>query len=322
MIRRILAPLDGSAHAESALASAIALASAFDAEIIVQRVVESGGGGSSFNDGMHWRFLRAEALAYLSEIKTRCAGKCRSCEIAVSQGDPAEEILQCSGDRDADLIVLSTHGRGHRGPFRLGNTVQQIVFAANVSVMLVPAEAREEPGLEKQAFRRILVPLDGSRRAEWALCLASTIAEAHASTLHMVHVVPVPEMARRFPRTPAEEKLRQQVVQHNRKAAREYLDAMEARFEGGRLQVRSHLLVSSRVAQTIEKVAEEQQADLLVSCAHGHGGEGEWLYGGIAGSLIAHTKVPLLLFQDLAYEATNTESCAEPGEERLMEQAP
>lgn len=322
MIHRILAPLDGSALAEASLTAALAVASAFDAELVVHRVVEDGRNTTPVNDGMHWRFLRAEAHAYLNRVKGRCAEQCRSCEVVVSDGDPAEEILQCGRERNVDLIVLSTHGRGRRAPFRLGNTVQQVISAAGVSVMIVPTEVPEPSADSEAVFRRILVPLDGSRRAEWALCLAGAIAAAHESTLHVVHVVPVPEMARRVPPTPEEEELCRQLVQHNRKCASEYLDEMVNRFDGDRLRVHPHLLVSAQVAKTIQQVVEEQRIDLLVGCAHGHTGGGEWLYGGIAGSLIAHATVPLLIFQDLQYEATETGPCDELSQERLLEQTP
>jgi nucleotide-binding universal stress UspA family protein len=322
MIHRILVPLDGSSLAETSLASALAVSSAFDAELIVHRVVENGRQPAPISNGMHWRFLRAEALAYLNRVKDRCTRHCRTCEVVVSDGDPAEEILQCGREHNVDLIVLSTHGRGYKAPFRLGNTVQQVISAAGVSVMIVPVQMSAPKAATDAVFRRILVPLDGSRRAEWALCLAGTIAATHGSTLHVVHVVPVPEMARRFPPTSEEEELCRQVVQHNRKATREYLDEIESRFEGEQLHVHSHLLVSPQIAKTIQQVVEEQHIDLLVGCAHGHTGGGEWLYGGIAGSLIAHATVPLLIFQDLQYEARKTGPCEELTEERLLERAP
>lgn len=319
MIAKILVPLDGSALAEQVLDLAVGVATAFDAEIIVLRVVETDGSGG-YQDGTHWRFLHAEAQAYVNGVRQRLVERGVKAPAAlVQEGNPAERILRCSKELGADLIVLGSHGHAHHRIFSLGTTIQQVVYAADVSVMIVPVHVLEERRADQPPLRRILVPVDGSQRAECALCCARTIASAVGATLHVLHVVPVPEMARRFPPTPRDEALRQELIDRNREAARDYLDSIEARLRSDGLQVQPHLLVSSHVSQTIQRIVGEQDIDLLIGSAHGHSGHGEWPYGGIAGSLIAHSEVPLLVFQDLAYEQTEPEPCRETDDKGLAE---
>jgi len=55
----------------------------------------------------------------------------------------------------------------------------------------------EEPQMETQSTFTLLVPLDGSKLAEQALGLASTLAGAGGS-IDLIHIVPMPD-AKRYP---------------------------------------------------------------------------------------------------------------------------
>jgi len=295
MIERIIVPLDGSGVAEGVLPQAAALADAFSAEIVLLRVVEPPESETS-RASFTWRLLQAEAEAYMEEIRTALDDGNRLVEVCVTEGHAAEEILQCSRANDRALLILSRHGQGGRTQFAFGDTAQQVVSAAGVSVLVVPSDASSSEGLR---YRRIAVPLDGSQRAEWALCLAAAVASAHEAELHMVHVIPVPEMARRLPFTEEETALQERVVEANHAAAERYMAEVHGRFEDTAISLHHHIVASGSVARTIRDVVAELDADLLVLSAHGYSGDDQWMYGGTAGSLLAHSHVPLLVFQDM-----------------------
>lgn len=302
MIRRILLPLDGSALAEQVFHSALTVSAPFGAEIIVLRVVEPPH-DAGCAEVVHWRFLRAEAEAYVQATVQKLAARGATVMGDVAEGDPAGEILRCAQQREVDLVVMGTHGGASRRLFPFGATIQQVANSLGLSLMIVPVST--EPGYDPAGFPlgNILVPLDGSQRAELALTLASPIANAADAVLHVAHVVPVPEMTRNFPCLPEDEEVRQQLVRRNQRTARAYLDNIE-RQHGDGVRLRCHLLTSPQIAHAIQRLARDEDIDLVVGCAHGHGGAADWLYGGVAGSLIAHCEVPLLVFQDLACEAT------------------
>jgi nucleotide-binding universal stress UspA family protein len=310
MISRILLPLDGSALAEQVIDSALAVGEPFSAEFLILRVVEPPR-DADCAEVVHWRFLCAEAAAYLQATERRLRARGVTVRGELAEGDPAAEILRCARQRDVDLVVMGTHGRSPRQLFPFGTTIQQVVNSVALSVMIVPVSREAERDAEPSLFRNVLVPLDGSRRAELALGLADSVAAAAGAALHVAHVVPVPELLRHFPRLSEDEALRQELVRRNQRAARDYLDGIEKRHGDRVARLRCHLLTSSRVSRAIQQLVREQHIDLIVGCAHGHGGEDDWLYGSVAGSLIAHAEVPLLIFQDLAHEATIERSSGE-----------
>lgn len=295
MIDKILVPLDGSGFAEAALPQAAALADVFDAVIVLLRVVEPPGSETS-RATFTWRLLRAEAEAYLDEVRKRFGTGDRSIEVRIADGHAADEILRCSHDEDVDLMILSSHGEGGRGRFAFGDTVQQVISAAPVSLLIVRPETARGTSVP---YRRIAVALDGSQRAEWALCLAASVASAHSAELHTVHVVQIPEMARRVSPSDEEALLRNRVVAANRSAAQRYAAGIRRRFANNILSLHAHILTAGSVARKIRDVVDELGVDLLVLSAHGYTGDDRWPYGGTAGSLLAHSPVPLLVCQDM-----------------------
>ena len=76
-----------------------------------------------------------EALTRLQDmIPPALAG---ACEVAITQGDPAEAIVRVVRERHADLIVMGTHGRtGLRHAF-LGSVAEKVVRLAPCPVLTV-----------------------------------------------------------------------------------------------------------------------------------------------------------------------------------------
>lgn len=306
MIQHILVPLDGSVLAEGALPQAIAVAKAFSADLTLLHIVETGYEGRRPVDAVEWRSRRAEAQAYLVEIKQRLRSAQLNVKTVVAEGKASEEILGCCRQHEVDLVVLTSHGHQGIDEFDFGPTLHQVISAASVSIMLArPAEERITSP-EASPYRRILVPLDGSRRAEWALSLAATIASTHNASLLLAHVVQVPEMARGFPLGQEEEEVAQKLVELNRAAAESYLSQQKNQLSLGE-KCEYFLEVSRRVPKAIQELAEKKEVDLVVLSAHGYTGDRQWLYGGVAGSLISHCRIPLLVLQDVTFDLNGHE---------------
>lgn len=53
-------------------------------------------------------------------------------------GDPAEQICDVARERDADLVVLGTRGRGALGRVLLGSVARAVLLGAPCSVLVVP----------------------------------------------------------------------------------------------------------------------------------------------------------------------------------------
>jgi len=302
-MRRHLVPLDGSHDAEEAIAHAVALGRALSAETILLRVLEPERETcDSAVDSVSWRLARAEAAAYLAGWKSRLDEAGVAAEIDVREGRAAEQILEAARERQVDLVLLTAHGLGGIGEFGLGSTAQKLVAWGGTSLLLLRGTVGDAaPSLDLR-YGRILVLVDGSHRADWALRTAASLARDQGGTLVVAHVVPVPEMAGLTPPSPDDLRLRDRIVARNREHARAYLDDVVRRLSDDALEVESRLLVAPAVGRTLAALARTEGMDLVVCGAHGRGCLGEaceWPYGSVATALLSLEGPPLLVLQDV-----------------------
>lgn len=300
MIRRVLVPLDGSRMAEAALGHAVAVATALDAGLVLLRVVE---GGPALTDpaatSVDWRLRRVEAEAYLRQVAARLAEEGMDAGTEVVEGKAADEIVQFVTGRGVDLVVLASHGLGGALEFPFGGTVHKVLASAPASVMVIRPPSEGAPSAARVAYRRILVPVDGSPASEWALCLAASIARRHGAELLILQIVPVPNLtSERLPRSAEETKLLGRLQELQRERGLRYLREMEARLAQAELGVRCRVESAAHVAQGVQEVAAEEGADLIALSAHGTA-EASFPYGKVAQRLLARSPAPVLVFQDL-----------------------
>ena len=138
---RILVPLDGSALAEAALPHAQSLASDEKAEIILLRISVNPAAEFSFSDPSIAdnliQELEAETLAYMQLARARLqrAG-CRT-NFVIRQGPIAETILQVAAEVQADILVMSTHGRSGVKRWLLGSIAERVMRHSDIPVLLI-----------------------------------------------------------------------------------------------------------------------------------------------------------------------------------------
>lgn len=134
-------------------------------------------------------------------------------EAAESALGHAVGVVRATG---AALHVLRVIRSGRTGSpeFEIGSTAFRVVQTAGTSVLLVRPCENHGPRPDGDGYRRVLVPVDGSSRGEWAVCLGSTLVSASPrGELILVHVVPVPEMVTRIPANEELDSLRGRIVE-------------------------------------------------------------------------------------------------------------
>jgi nucleotide-binding universal stress UspA family protein len=150
MFKHILVTLDGSPLAEAALPAALAMASQFESEITLLRVVRppyitTNVGGSAYADmvlGLR-DLARTEATTYLKGHQGSLRQQGYKVHAHMSEGESvAEIILDVAAGLGVDTIVMSTHGRGGIGRWVYGSVADKVLRHACVPVLLVRAEGQ------------------------------------------------------------------------------------------------------------------------------------------------------------------------------------
>lgn len=299
MLKEILVPLDESPLAECVLPHTIALATAFDARVTLIHVLEKNNNRQQFQiDPLDWQLRKAEAQAYLDGVKARLQRFDISVGSILLEGSAAERIIEYAHDNDIDLIIVSTHGRSGLSGWNVSSVVQKVILRGYSSVMIVRAYQQQVD--ERDAvisYGRILVPLDGSQRAECALPMATTLARECDAELLLAHIVRRPEMFHRTPLTAEDSALLDQLVERNLAEAEKYLNQLRSRLSA---ESQTHLVPSENVTTTLHQIIDEEKVDLVMLSAHGTSGEKHQPYGSVTTNLISYGKSPLLIIQDLA----------------------
>ena len=113
MIRRILVAVDGSVRASAVLSAAASVSEAFRATLHLLRVVTIPPDfpAAAAGDGDHLpAFLSRQALDALAALVS-AEPRAREAHMLVRQGaQPWRTILEVADERDADLIILGSHG--------------------------------------------------------------------------------------------------------------------------------------------------------------------------------------------------------------------
>lgn len=145
-------------------------------------------------------------------------------------------------------------------------------------------------------FQTILVPLDGSLRAERALPMAARIAQNSGARLVLVRVVSFvseywPGMATSYP------SLAQAAVETDLAEAATYLEQVASSPVLTGLSVQPTVQFGP-IAPTILSVASSYQADLIVLCSHGSAGMIHWVMGSVAEKIARHATLPVLVLRE------------------------
>ena len=304
MFDTILVPLDGSQLAHCVLPHVIAIARSFNAEVTLLRMLEKNQTGTSAQlfDLLNWQINKTRATLYLEKIKAQFQESNIRARTKVLEGLVAEGITEYAQNQGVKLIILSSHGNTGLTQWGISSITQKIILSAQTSLLIVRAHqysAYSGELSETPVYQRILVPLDGSQRAENVLPIITQLAQFHKAQIHLVQIVQTPEMARQMPPTPEDIDLSNRVVTRNREEAGRYLEQLKSRSYLEGIAVQTHLLTSDNAAVALHQLGEQEHIDMVTLSAHGYSGNRQWPYGGMVNNFIMYGRVPLLIVQDL-----------------------
>ena len=305
MFDSILVPLDGSLVAERVLPHVIAIGQAFDAKITLLLVLDKNRtdvAPTQLIDQLNWQINKTEEKLYLEKIGDRLQKAGIQTKAIVLEGLAAESITEFSQSQEIKLVILSSHGHDRLRKWGISSIAHKIILSATTSMLIIRA-----PQLNEPPYKRILVPLDGSWRAENVLPMVTQLARFHRSQIQIVHVVKKPEMARHLPPVQEDIDLANRIVVRNQEEALHYLDQVQLHSPLAGIDVKTHLVISDNTTIAIHEFVDREQIDLMVLSAHGYSGNDQWPYGSIVNNFILYGKVPLLIVQDLIVKPVKEE---------------
>jgi len=144
-IKRILVPIDFSAHSKRALRHALSLAAQFGASLHLLYVVEPTvypadlGFGQVVYPSIEEELGEKGAVELKNMIAQEIPESIKATS-GVRTGKPHQEILLEAQEKDVDLIVVATHGHTGVEHMLFGSTAERIVRNAKCPVLTIRPE--------------------------------------------------------------------------------------------------------------------------------------------------------------------------------------
>ena len=307
MYARILVPVDGSSLSEQVLPYVQQLGLGLSIPVTLMTVVEPSppsiglhlGPSSQEQDTVRHR--ADHAVAYLNSL----ADAFRSDGVTVStltpSGAPAQEIVQ-EAEREADtLIAMSGHGRSGVARWWLGSVADRVLHTTDAPLLVIRFHEGERP-THAEGFSRVVVPVDGSPRAEEILPHVAHITKALGIAVDLVRVVPTwnEYLAMAAPSTnygtaSLDTASLDEAFRYNEEEANGYLDRVrEDLLKQGVGPVETHSLRGDPASSIID-VANESPDRLVAMTTHGRSGVGRWVLGSVADRVVRNSGDPVLV---------------------------
>ena len=151
-------------------------------------------------------------------------------------------------------------------------------------------------------YNTILVPLDGSRRAEAILDHVENLASSSRAKVVFLTAL---EHKIRVGGDGIQSHLDEGELDQKTHKAESYLADLTDKFAKKDIQAQSRVIYGPAV-DVITEVAEEEDTDLIAIASHGRTGLGRVFYGSIAAGLLQVVDRPLLLIRSRSIKVDST----------------
>jgi len=267
MENRILVPLDGTESVEEILLYVKSITPRTETKIVLLNVIPKAGdepSGKTHVDEIQDALVRDE---WTVRHETR-------------MGDPVDEIVKFAILMPATMLLMSTHGRSGLERVREGSVTEQVLRQSPCPVFILhttrmePADQRTE-----ELFKRILVPLDGTRASAAILECVERFAKAHDSEVIMFH----DEMDSNLP-------------EEDRAAIKALLQDQSVALANTGLKVSLDLSTYRRPIMEILNKIDNLNISLVSMATHGESGVRRALDESVTAEVIRHSNCPLLVW--------------------------
>lgn len=267
MENRIVIPLDGTESSAEILRYVKTITPREATEIALLRVMSESGvpaGGETHANDIH-DSLKSEGWNISRETR---------------MGDPVDEIVKFAVLMPATLVVMSTHGRSGLERVREGSVTEQVLKQSPCPVFILHS-TRAEPAdhREHELFRRILVPLDGTKTSASILSCVEKFAKFHDSEVILFH-----------------DEVEDGGSDYNHAAVKEALQDQSVKLANAGLKVTLDMSTYKRPIREILSRIDDMDIDLVSMATHGESGTRRALDESVTAEVIRHANCPLLVW--------------------------
>lgn len=289
---RALVPIDFTQTSLAGLAYAARLAD----EIVALHVIDV-----PKLAGIYDPFLRqpagapADVLAELGDLAAKHLVQVTSeldvrTDARVSEGDPAEQIVEVAEEVRADFIIVATQARKGASRLILGSVTDRVIRLAHTPVLAIPPRALEAG--EGTPIETVLVATDFTTHAKRAVELAAAFAQAHQAQVCVLHAY-VPPGEGYFAPYPGSPRFVFHEEKEHEQYARERLDSIVRDLESRGIRAVWKLEYGT-ASDMIVSGAAEIGARLIVMGTHGRRGLNRLLLGSVTETVLRRSPCAVL----------------------------
>jgi nucleotide-binding universal stress UspA family protein len=269
-MKRIMVATDFSDVSYGPLNYAKQLAKCFSAKILLVHIVDEE--QSTLTPELFASSLPDRMDAAEAEIQRMASGVTHddlACSVIVRTGHIQNTILDLIHQRDIDLLVVGTRGKGYANGGGLGSVAEMLLRAMPCPVLTVGRGVRQD-AYENTHGRRVLFPTDFSQTSYSALPYTENLAKHLGARLLLLH------------------------VDENDGAANHSDEFKQLRKRMSPTSVPTETVArAGNVATTILEVSTERQVDFIVIGVHGADQAAEVHNFGVAFGVIRQAKCPV-----------------------------
>jgi nucleotide-binding universal stress UspA family protein len=267
MENKILVPLDGTESVREILLYVKSITPREATQIVLLNVIPQAGD-------------EASGKTHVDEIQNALVQDNWTVRHETRMGNPVDEIVKFAILMPATMLLMSTHGRSGLERVREGSVTEQVLRQSPCPVFILHT-TRTEPADQRteELFKRILVPLDGTKASSAILECVERFAKAHDSEVILFH----DEMDSNLP-------------EEDRAAIKALLQDQSVALANTGLKVSLDLSTYRRPIMEILNKIDNLNVNLVSMATHGESGVRRALDESVTAEVIRHSNCPLLVW--------------------------
>ena len=269
-------------------------------------------------DPIDWDIQKREMQNRLLALAKQFESHDQTIDIHVLEGSCVDQVRGFLIDRPTDAAVVL--GESHTLPGHTGGFVDAILASSDASILLVPTDA---PLTKPPRYRKILVPIDGSGRAESVLPKALRLAKAAQAELVLCHVTPPPGLTAIGVVDREAIDLCNRITARNKRVGQAHLNHLMDSVSACGVPVSTRTVVGGDVRRALIKVMHDEGADFIVMASHGQSGHADVPLGDVASHILKRSNIPVLMVrqklkptEEHAFSGTRSEGIRQPSDLR------